>query len=254
MMQRELWVVQVGIFLNYLGWGAVLPFEIIYLHDGRGFSLGVAGLVVGTVTGLAVVAAPVAGPMIDRVGARATAAGAGIALAAGYAGLAFSHTPRQALLAAAAGAGNGALLPSQSTLLASLVPSEQRHRATAVSRVASNLGLGLGAALGGLVAAYGLNGLVVLFLANAVTYILYVVVLVVAVREVARPEPLAGGYSVLLRDRPFIRLALTNIAVIAVGWGVFTWLVPPYAREEIGAGSRLLGLLLFANALTVVLA
>jgi MFS family permease len=47
---------------------------------------------------------------------------------------------------------------------------------------------------------------------------------------------------------------LTNVAVIAVGWGVFTWIVPPYAREEIGASSRLIGLLLFANAFTVVLA
>ena len=59
-LPTELWIVQVGIFLNYLGWGAVMPFEVIYLHDGRGFSLGVAGLVVGIVTGLAVIAAPVA--------------------------------------------------------------------------------------------------------------------------------------------------------------------------------------------------
>src|SRR6266545_4925041 len=87
----ELWIVQVGIFLNYLGWGAVLPFEVIYLHDGRGFSLGVAGLVVGTVTGLAVVAAPFAGAVSDRVGARETAAGACLALAAGYGALAFAH-------------------------------------------------------------------------------------------------------------------------------------------------------------------
>jgi MFS family permease len=42
--------------------------------------------------------------------------------------------------------------------------------------------------------------------------------------------------------------------MIAVGWGVFTWIVPPFARGEIGAGSRLMGLLLFANALTVVVA
>ncbi|HMG98045.1 MAG TPA: MFS transporter, partial [Gaiellales bacterium] len=101
-LPTELWVVQVGIFLNFLGWGAVLPFEVIYLHDGRGFSLGIAGLVVGTVTGLAVIAAPVAGPLIDRVGARITAAGGGVALAAGYAGLALAHTPRQAFVAAAA--------------------------------------------------------------------------------------------------------------------------------------------------------
>jgi MFS family permease len=254
-LPRELWVVQVGMFLNYLGWGAVMPFEVIYLHDGRGFALGVAGLVVGTLTGLAVVTAPLVGPIIDRVGARATVAGAGVALAAGYAGLAFAHAPWQAFCAAvAAGVGNGALLPSQSALLAALAPPELRHRATAISRVAANLGVGIGAAAGGLVAAYGLDGFVALFLANAVTYLLYVALLVVAVHRDPRPQPLAGGYRVVIRDRPFVRLAATNVAMIAVGWGVFTWVVPPYAREEIGAGPRIVGLLFFANACTVVLA
>ena len=254
-LSRELWIVEVGIFLNMLGYGAVLPFEVIYLHEGRGFSLGVAGLVVGTVTGLAVVAAPVAGTVIDRVGARATAVGAGMALAAGYGGLAFAQTPRQAFIAAAvAGAGNGALVPSQSALVASLASPELLHRASAVSRVAANVGIGLGGALGGLVAAYGLHGFVVLFLANALTYVLYVAILAVAVHEDARPTPVAGGYRLLIRDRPFVRLALTNIAMIAVGWGVFTWIVPPYARGEIGLGPRRIGLLALANAFTVVLA
>jgi MFS family permease len=254
-LSTELWIVEAGIFVNMLGYGAVLPFEVIYLHEGRGFSLGVAGLVVGTVTGLAVVAAPVAGTVIDRVGARATAVGAGMALAAGYGGLAFAQTPRQAFIAAAvAGAGNGALVPSQSALVASLASPELLHRASAVSRVAANVGIGLGGALGGLVAAYGLHGFVVLFLANALTYVLYVAILAVAVHEDARPTPVAGGYRLLIRDRPFVRLALTNIAMIAVGWGVFTWIVPPYARGEIGLGPRRIGLLLLANALTVVLA
>src|ERR1700728_198269 len=84
-LSRELWLVEIGVFLNMLGYGAVLPFEIIYLHDGRGFSLGVAGLVVGVITGAAVVTSPVAGPLIDRFGARVTTAVAGVALAAGYA-------------------------------------------------------------------------------------------------------------------------------------------------------------------------
>src|SRR3954449_3153256 len=85
-LSRELWLVQIGIFLNMLGYGAVLPFEVIYLHDGRGFSLSLAGLVVGAVTGVAIVTAPLAGPLIDRFGARATATGGGVTLAAGYAG------------------------------------------------------------------------------------------------------------------------------------------------------------------------
>src|SRR5690349_18491554 len=122
-LSRELWLVQLGVFLSMLGYGAVLPFEVIYLHDGRGFGLGVAGLVVGTLTGVAVFTAPLAGPLIDRWGARAGASVAGVALAAGYAGLAFARTPPAAFAAAAlAGAGNGALVPSQSTLVVALAP------------------------------------------------------------------------------------------------------------------------------------
>jgi len=254
-LSNELWIVQVGVFLNYLGWGGVMPFEVIYLHEGRGFSLGVAGLVVGVVTGLAVVAAPFSGPVIDRIGSRAVAAGSLFALAGGFVGLAFAHTPAQALVAAAAaGIGNGGLQPSQSALVASLAPPEVRHRASAVSRVASNLGIGVGGVLGGAIAAHGLNGFIVLFLANALTYVLYALILLVGVREDVRPTPIAGGYRVVLRDRPFLRLALINVAVIAVGWGVFSWIVPVYARGEIGVSTSLIGLLVFANAVTVVVA
>lgn len=254
-LSRELWLVEIGIFINYVGYGTVLPFQVIYLHDGRGFSLGVAGLVVGMISGVAVVTAPLTGPLVDRFGARATAVGAGVALAAGYAGLAFAHSPTWAFPAAAfAGAGNGALLPSQSTLLAVLAPAEMRHRVTAVSRVAANAALGLGGAVGGLIAANGLIGYVVLFLVNALTYLVYVGMLVAIVRDDARPEPSAGGYRFVIRDRAFIHLALTNVAMIAVGWGVFNSLVPPFARNEIGISARLIGLLLFANAGTVVAA
>jgi MFS family permease len=209
--------------------------------------------VVGTVTGAAVVVAPLAGTLIDRVGARAVAAGSGVALALGYAALGFVQSPAQALAAAVlAGVGNGALIPSQSTLLASLASPELRHRATAVSRVAANGGMGLGAALGGIVAAQGLNGFVALFLANAVTYLVYVAVLLVVVSDEARPERVRGGYRIVFRDRAFVHLALTNVAMIAIGWGVFTWLMAPYARNELDIGAGRIGLLLFANALTVV--
>src|SRR5919204_2040375 len=140
-LSRELWLVQIGIFLNALGWGAVLPFEVFYLHDGRGFSLGTAGLIVGTLTGAAVAAAPLVRPLIDHFGARAAAAGGGLALGLGYAGLAFAHSEQLTFAAAViGGAGNGALRPAQSTLLAALATPEVRHRVTAVSRGCTNAG------------------------------------------------------------------------------------------------------------------
>src|ERR1700729_617853 len=158
-LSREVWLIEAGVFLNMLGYGGVLPFEIIYLHNGRGFSLGVAGLVIGAITGIAVVVSPAAGQLIDRFGARLSGnVAAGVALAAGYGGLAFAHTPAEAFAAAAcAGAGNGVLSPSQNTLLTTLAAADIRHRVSAVSRVAGNAGIGIGGALGGLVVGRGLT-------------------------------------------------------------------------------------------------
>lgn len=209
---------------------------------------------VGLVTGVAIVALPVAGAIADRAGARSTAVGSGIALAGGYAGLAFATRPGAAVAAAAlAGIGNGGLQPSQSALMAALAPRELRQRASAVSRVAVNVGIGLGAAIGGIVATAGVDGFVALFLANAATYLAYLAILVAVVRDEVRPEPVPGGYRQVLRDRALVRFAVVNVAMIAVGWGVLAWLVPPYARA-LGIGPGLIGLLLFANATTVVFA
>ena len=90
-LPRELWIVQLGIFLNYLGWGSVLPFEVIYLHEGRGFSLGTAGAVIGILTGLAVVRRPSLGQSSTRRRPD-DGRGGGLALAVGYGGLALAQT------------------------------------------------------------------------------------------------------------------------------------------------------------------
>jgi MFS family permease len=58
----------------------------------------------------------------------------------------------------------------------------------------------------------------------------------------------------LLRDRAFLHLAVADVAMIAVGWGVFSWLLPPFARNQIGVSTSLIGLLLLANAMAVVVA
>jgi MFS family permease len=254
-LSRELWLVEIGVLVNMLGYGAVLPFEIIYLHDGRGFSLRVAGLAVAMLTAVAALTAGPAGALIDRRGARRTAAGAGVALAAGYAGLALAHTPAEAFAAAAmAGAGNGALGPAQTTLLTSLAPPPLRHRASAVSRVAVNAGIGLGGLLGGVVAAHGLPGFVALLVLNACTYLVYVALLLVVVPADPPPARPGAGYGTVARDATFVRLAATNVALIAVGWGVLAYVVAPYAGAGLHIGTRSIGLLMLANAATVVIA
>jgi MFS family permease len=79
-------------------------------------------------------------------------------------------------------------------------------------------------------------------------------VLLAAVGDDTRREPVAGGYRVVLRDRAFRNLAGVNVAMIAVGWGVLPWVIPPYAEQELGLSPRLIGLMLLVNAATVVAA
>jgi MFS family permease len=254
-LSRAVWVVQVGVFLNMFGYGAVLPFEIIYLHSARHFSLAVAGLVIATVTGTAIVASFPGGSLVDCIGPRDAAAAGLVLLALGYGGLAFVTSVWEAFACAlVAGCGNGLVTPGQSALVAALVPRELRPRATAVSRVSVNVGFAGGAALGGIVATAGNTGLRALFLVNAATYLVYAVLLRAAVHVVAAPrDSPPGSYRRVFADRPFLTLAVAHVGFIAVGWGVFSWVVPVYA-QRVGVSSVVIGALLLVNGLTVVVA
>jgi MFS family permease len=67
-VSRELWPLLSGSFANAFGNGVVFPFVLIYLHNVRGISLGVAGLAIATAGVASLVAGPVAGALIDRAG------------------------------------------------------------------------------------------------------------------------------------------------------------------------------------------
>ena len=47
-LPRSVQILQLGGLMNAVGNGLVLPFAFIYLHNQRGFSLGLAGLILGT--------------------------------------------------------------------------------------------------------------------------------------------------------------------------------------------------------------
>jgi hypothetical protein len=59
-------VLQAGTAVNFFGTGLILPFEIIYLHEVRGFSTATAGLVLAAVMGTAAVVTLPSGALLDR--------------------------------------------------------------------------------------------------------------------------------------------------------------------------------------------
>src|SRR3954464_16017778 len=55
---------------EFIGTGLVLPFWVVYLHEIRGFSLGVVGLVLAGMWAAGVVTSIPGDTLIDRVGPR----------------------------------------------------------------------------------------------------------------------------------------------------------------------------------------
>src|ERR1700752_3092423 len=82
-------VLQAGTAVNYFGTGLILPFEIIYLHQARGFATAIAGLVLAAVMATAAVVPPLAGALLVRFRAKPILIAGNLACALGYAGFAF---------------------------------------------------------------------------------------------------------------------------------------------------------------------
>ena len=256
-LPRSVRTLQAGALVNALGNGLAYPFLFIYLHNVRGFDLATTGLIVGTSAAVGLVAGPVVGMLVDRVGGRLTLAGSLWLMALGFGSYAFVDEPWQAFLASAvAGAGNGGFWPSQSSLIAGLTPQEQRHQAFAMQRVMMNLGIGLGGLAGGLIATTSdPDTFTILFLGDAATFVLYSLFLTrvpqprPAARESARP----GGYSEVVRNRVFMGVVGLNFVFIAAGMAQLETL-PVYAKNEAGVTERGIGVLFFLNTLVIVLA
>jgi MFS family permease len=257
---RSVATLQVGGLLNSFGNGIVLPFMFIYLHNVRGIGLAVAGLIVATHALASIVAGPIFGSQIDRFGGKSILAVSLVILAIGYAAYALVHEPWQGfVVATVSGIGVGGFWPSQSTLIAGLSPPEQRPAVFAMQRVVMNLGIGLGALTGGLIAATNSpSSFTLLFLLDAATFLVYAGVMLVLV-----PEPeLAGGvhgpgrsgsYRDVLRHRAFVTVIGLNALFIFAGFSGFD-VLPVYAKNEAGLTETQIGLLFFVNTVVIVLA
>jgi hypothetical protein len=72
-LSRPVLILQAGNAVNYFGYGLVLPFEIIYLHQIRGFSTATAGLVLAATMGTSSIVTPPTGALLDQYSAKAPA-------------------------------------------------------------------------------------------------------------------------------------------------------------------------------------
>lgn len=252
----RVWLLQLGVLINFFGNGLVAPFLVIYLHFGRGIPFALAGSAVALGGVTAVTSGLVAGSVADRIGPRNTLVGAMTCNAVAYLLYTQVTAPWQAYGAGIlVGVGTGMYGPTSQMLIASMVPADGRQAAFAQNRVTSVLGLGLGGVVGGLIAAGGLQGYLRLLVLDAGTFLAFAaVVLLLPSGRSAASAAARGSYREVLRDRTFLRLAAANLAMVSAGIAPMFWLLPAYAKGQLHVAETAIGLIYSANAVTVVVA
>jgi len=255
-LPRPVWLIEAGGIANSLGNGIVIPFLVIYLHEVRHFGLGISGVVVAFLLGIGIVGSPLAGRIVDRVGARTTLMGSLALLAAGYGGFPFVRHPWQAFgLALIAGAGNGGFAPSHSSLLAALTSREQRTAAYAITRVTDNLGFGIGGLIGGLIATTSVPvSFDVLFAVDAGTFLAFIGLLFFVPDIRAASAVVTGGFRRVARDHTFMWLLVLTAVLVAAAYSQIATILPPYVHEHASVSPTGIGVVFFVNTLVIVAA
>jgi len=255
-LPRPVWLLQVGGLTNSFGNGIVLPFLIIYLHNVRGISLGLAGLAAAVNSLAAFGSGFVAGAVSDRLGPRRVLIAALLVMTVAISLFPLIRTVWDAYaLNLLLGTGSGAFWPSQSSMLTGLSPPSARHSAFALQRLTMNLGVALGGLTGGLIARVAHpSSFTILFLLDAVTFVGYALVAAGLPSPERHAEHASGRYADVVRDRPFMRYVALNALFITIGMTVIVELLPPYAKNFAGVSERQIGVLWMINSLVIVLA
>jgi MFS family permease len=254
-LPRDVYVLQTGGLLNAFGNGVVLPFLIIYLHNVRGLSLGLAGLAAATQSATALASGFLAGTLSDRIGPKRVLVGALGVMTVAFALMPFIRSPWQAFAVYVVwGAGSGSFWPSQSALLAALTPQARRSPAYALQRLTMNLGAAIGGVAAGLIASVAHpSSFTVLFLVNCATYLAYVAVLTRVRTPELHPERARGTWRAVARDRTFLAYAALNAAFMTAAISLMIELLPAFGKNITHVNEQEVGIIFALDAIGIVI-
>lgn len=248
---------------EFIGTGLVLPFWVVYFHELRGHSLDVVGILLAVMSGAGALASMPGGMLIDRFGARAAMLCVLTAATVGNVVVAFADNLLLAVIGVSiVGIGFGLGWPASQALIASVVPSEIRARYYGMNFSLLNLGIGIGGVVGGLVVDVDrVRTFQAMYLADALSYLPSMFLLLVPLRHIGKPAPappaedgeVAISYLGVLRSPAMATLTLLAFVAAFVGYAQLNAGMPAYARAIGEVSTRGLGIAFAANTLVIVL-
>ncbi|MGH3705940.1 MAG: MFS transporter [Agromyces sp.] len=247
--------------IQTLGRGLTLPFTIIYLHEVRGFDLGLSGALMSLIAVVGLIVTGPGGTLIDRFGAKAVLLAGLVSMIAGCTLLAFATHPAVAAVALVLiGVNFGVSWPGFNALIAAVVSGDLRQQYFGVNFALVNLGIGVGGIIGGFyVDVDSPETFTVIFLIDAASALIPMALLLGPLRHVrTQAEPTeesaaAGGYREILRQPAVLWLTLLTFIAMFIGYGQMEAGFPAYARQVAEVSTRVIGLSFAVNTAVIVL-
>ncbi|QNE17842.1 MFS transporter [Kribbella qitaiheensis] len=241
--------------VNTFGNGVYAAVGALYLTRVAGLSVGQVGIGL-TIAGLfGLVASTPLGVVADRLGPNRSYVGFLLIEAITMAALTQVHSLAGFVgVAAVAAVANSGQSGAKGALIAGLVPAEQRVRTRAMLRVTTNIGMGIGMALAGIVLAVDRREvyLIALF-ANALTYLVTAGLVQWGMPRLA-PVPASAGPSGLtaLKDRPYLAFIALD-GLLSMHNAMAQVAIPLWVATATDAPTWLISVLLVTNAIAVIL-
>ena len=251
-LPREMWVLFASTLVNKAG-SMVLPFFVLYLTRDVGLPVETAGLMMLLYGAGALAAAPFAGRLSDRLGPirimRASLLVSGLVMAAfpfvrGLSGI--------VAMTAALAVASESFRPANLTIMGDLVLPERRKVAFALNRLAVNLGVSVGPALGGFLATVSFRWL---FLVDGGTALAAGVILSASRfpphRRLTDRHPATSRPAAAHRD-PRLLYFLAAMFPIAIIFFQHLSSMPLFMVQDLRLSAASYGLLFTVNTLLIV--
>ncbi len=253
-LPREIWLLSLITLVNRAG-TMVLPFFALFLIRDRGMGVAAAGQLVALYGVGSIAGSFLGGWLSDRVGSIRAQQFSLVSAGVGYLVIlqveSLGALSLVILLSSVAAEG---FRPAVMTSIAHRAPPGLQARSFALLRLAINLGMAIGPALGGVLALHSYS---LLFIVDASTSWLAALLLAWMVRRRGpsgaeqEPRPPASARSPW-RDGPFLLLALLVTAMAASLFQVFSTM-PIHLRQSYGLREDGIGMVLAFNATLIVL-
>lgn len=217
-LPKAVWFLIIGMFINTMGNSFLWPLHTIYMHEHLGQTLTMAGIVLMINAGTGVIGNLLGGYLFDRIGGYKSIMFGIILSMISLMLLTFWHGwPEYIWFVAILGFSGGIIFPSMYALVGSVWPEGGRKAFNAIY-LSQNLGVALGPAVAGLVADHNINNI---FLANLLTYVLFLVVAGVYYRKMGLAPNINA--SVLKSSKKIKQKApFYALLIVTIGY-MFTW-------------------------------